>query len=342
MEFHAINAVMQGELDTCSVKEAMFRSSNPLRRDGHLPTGIGILTSGMNEEADLDLIRCIAAQADRMGIDTKVRDTGGSLVEEERQLIELLEMNVGGLILLPTDCHHTPDRLHTARCPVVLVGQQYVDPLSATFVGIDNYAMAQRAFERLQAVGCERIGFLAESDRQYSTQQRVFGYRIAVADSRNDQQPVLLAVGRSDAGDIRRIHRALSEKKLDGVICDSSSGCELLSLALELMPGSIADQLQVVTFANRDWQGLERSCVSAVTRPIELIAGQALQSLIQRLNSTKPDRLYREEIFLGAEIVELSCKWSPDVGLNVNKSSRCAVRRPASNLKRDSSNRNYL
>lgn len=302
---------------------ATLRSNIAHRGDGNFPARIAILASDMQEEDDLELVRCIVSQAGCIGMRTTVCDAGGSLVREKRQLIELLEMDVDGLILSPVDCHQMPVQLRAARCPVVLVGQQYFEPLPTTFIGIDNFATAQRAFEHLRARGCERIAFLAESDQKYSTQQRIFGYRIALANSNVGKQPTIFIGGGSDDTVAGQICNVLSDKNLDGLICDSSSVCYHLFLALEQMPKFVTEQLQVVTFSNSRWQRFSKFRVSAISQPIEQIASHALQSLIRRFQLIGRRVSHKNEIFLGVEIVDLTSMGNWNAQLD--ESARCAA-----------------
>jgi DNA-binding LacI/PurR family transcriptional regulator len=310
-----------GQLSRCPFKETMLHSNNLHGEDGNLPERIAILASDMQEEVDLDLVRCIVSQAGGIGMRTTVCDAGRSLSKERRQLTELLEADVDGLILSPVDCHQMPAQLRAARCPIVLVGQQYFEPLPTTFVGIDNCATAQRVFEHLRAAGCERIGFLAESDQQYSTQQRIFGYRIALANSDAGQQPTILVTAGADDAVRKQIGNLLSQRNLDAVICDSSSACYHLFLVLELMPKSVAEQLQIVTFSNNRWQRFSRFRVSAINQPTDQIASHALQSLIRRFQLAGRKSSHKNEIFLGAEIVDLTSKADRNAGLDAAESA---------------------
>lgn len=274
--------------------------------EGNLPVRIAVVASDMRDELDLDLVRCIVTQAGCAGMRATVCDAEGSLVREKRLLIELFESGIDGLILSPVDCHQMPAQLRAARCPVVLVGQQYFEPLSTTFVGIDNCTTAQRAVEHILDTGCERIGFLAESDQQYCTQQRIFGYRLALANAGvADHSSILITAGTDDAARTQ-IRNSLREKCLDAVICDSSSACYQLFLALEELPKSVAENLLVVTFSNSRWQRFSKFRVVAINQPTEQIASHALQSLTRRFLQSGKRSPHKNEIFLGAEILGLA------------------------------------
>ncbi|MFT3847736.1 MAG: substrate-binding domain-containing protein [Propionivibrio sp.] len=292
---------------------------------GNLPARIAIVASDMRDELDLDLVRCLVSQAGCAGMRAIVCDAAGSLAKEKRLLNELLESDIDGLILSPVDCHQMPAQLRAARCPVVLVGQQYFEPLSTTFVGIDNCATAQRAVEHLRAAGCERIGFLAESDQQYSTQQRIFGYRIALANSEMAAQLTMLITAGADDTARTQICDLLSEKRPDAVICDSSSACYQLFLTLEQLPASVAEHVQVVTFSNSRWQRFSKFRVAAISQPTEQIASHALQSIARRFQGSSRNSTRKNEIFLGAELVVLTSKADPNDGRGARESVSCTA-----------------
>jgi LacI family transcriptional regulator len=290
---------------------------------GRLPARIAILVSDMRDELDLDLVRCIVSQAGCAGMRATVCEAAGSLAKERRILSELLESDIDGLVLSPVDCHQMPPQLRAARCPVVLVGQQYFEPLATTFVGIDNCATAQRTVEHLRDTGYEKIGFLAVSDQQYSTQQRIFGYRIALASPGVAEFPQIIITAGSDDTARKQIRNALSEKCLDAVICDSSSACYQLLLALDELPASVAAKLQVVTFSSSRWQRFSKFRIAAINQPSEQIASHALQSLTRRFQFAGRKSPHKNEIFLGAEIVGLASRADRIAGRAVPESARC-------------------
>ena len=108
---------------------------------------------------------------------------------------------------------------------------------------------------------------------------------------------------------------------MDAVICDSSSACYHLFLVLELMPKSVAEQLQIVTFSNNRWQRFSRFRVSAINQPTDQIASHALQSLIRRFQLAGRKSSHKNEIFLGAEIVDLTSKADRNAGLDAAESA---------------------
>lgn len=308
-------------LIACPFGQNMIHLDHQHREACGPPARIAIVVSDMRDELNLDIVRSIVSQAGCAGICATVCDAAGSVSKEKRLLKELLESDIDGLILSPVDCHEMPAQLRAARCPVVLVGQQYFEPLPTTFVGIDNCATTQRAVEHLRAEGCKRIGFLAEFDQQYSTQQRIFGYRLAVANSGvADHSSILLTAGAGDAARTR-IRNSVREKCLDAVICDSSSACYQLFLALEELPKSVTENLLVVTFSNSRWQRFSKFRVVAINQPTEQIASHALQSLTRRLLQSGRRSSHKNEIFLGAEILGLASTANSNTGREAQESA---------------------
>lgn len=295
-------------LIACPSVQDMIHLDHQHREECGSPARIAIVASDMRDELTLDIVRSIVSQAGCAGIRATVCDAAGSVSKEKRLLKELLESDIDGLILSPVDCHQMPAQLRAARCPVVLVGQQYFEPLSTTFVGIDNCATVQRAIQYLRDTGCERIGFLADSDLKYSTQQRIFGYRIALTNLGVAEHSSLIITAGTDDAARARIRNIVGETCLDAVICDSPLACYQLFLALEELPKSVTENLLVVTFSNSRWQRFSKFQVVAISQPTEQIASHALQSLTRRFLQSGRRSSHKNEIFLGAEILGLvSC-----------------------------------
>lgn len=230
-------------------------------------------------------------------IEERLREAGyGTIICDSRQDAEsqaevvrfLIGKMVDGIVVVPVD--DDTSFLNAARdrdIPVVAVDRLMFGTDS---VVIDNRAAITSAVQLLADAGHTTIGLLAGPDTTYTMRERRAGFRDAVR-ARTGLLPRAelltpdhVSIEGGHAG-LRRLLRLSSPPT--AVVCANYGFTLGASIALnELSPDS---RPALVGFDNLELARLIRPRPTLVTQPIEKLALEAAELLLQRLNGEGPD-----------------------------------------------------
>lgn len=223
-------------------------------------------------------------------------------VDKERRYIDVaLQERVAGVVLSPTDPEVGVRSLQERRTPVVAVDRRLPDqPVDQ--ISVDSRAAAHAATEHLLAEGYRRIACLTGPPGVTTADDRLAGYRDALA-----------AAGRANGrrlewhGDFRPAGaRELTRRMLDDpeppdalVVANSVMAIGVLEAMGErdLRPGR---DVGVVAFDDAPWAMALNPPMSAVVQPAYRIGSEAARLLLARISD--PDRPV-ERIVLDARLV---------------------------------------
>jgi len=136
-------------------------------------------------------------------VEAAARDRGFLLItasaredaERERELVSaLLRRRVDALLIVPAG----PDHRYLASSSRAVFLDRPPLGIEADTVLLDDHGGARSAVEHLIAHGHTRIACVADDSELYTMQQRIAGYREALAAAGLDQDPALLQTGNSD------------------------------------------------------------------------------------------------------------------------------------------------
>jgi LacI family transcriptional regulator len=144
---------------------------------------IGLVVTDCTDPFYAGLIRAVENTLSRESFGLLLA-TSNENVDKERQALAMLrERRVDGLLFTPVDVGAEHVRhLLAAELPIVLLGRRpggYEGP----FVGTDNVAGARLLVRHLLELGHTRIAHFSRSDKASSAQERLSGYRMALADA---------------------------------------------------------------------------------------------------------------------------------------------------------------
>ena len=154
---------------------------------------IGVLLPDLHGEFFSELIRGIdqRARADRMHI--LVSSSHGD-TDEAIAAIRAMRGRVDGLLVMSPHVDASALREHLPpSIPVVLMNTpaQAHDAETCDAIAVDNYAGARAMVEHLAARGCRRIALVSGPAVNYDAQERLRGYRDALAASVPGADPIV-------------------------------------------------------------------------------------------------------------------------------------------------------
>src|SRR6185437_8070769 len=144
---------------------------------------IGLVVTDCTDPFYAGLIRAVENTLSRESFGLLLA-TSNENVDKERQALAMLrERRVDGLLFTPVDVGAEHVRhLLGAELPIVLLGRRPVG-YEGPFVGTDNIAGARLLVRHLLDLGHTRIAHFSRSDKASSAQERLTGYRTALADA---------------------------------------------------------------------------------------------------------------------------------------------------------------
>ncbi|MCX7847692.1 MAG: LacI family transcriptional regulator [bacterium] len=159
---------------------------------GHGSRVIGVLVPDLSYSYFPDIIRGIESAADEAGCQVLLCQTHYREEDEARRISLLREHRVYGIIMFPIayrrqsrDVFH---RLRRSRIPLVCVDAPLPN-FATDFVGTDDYHGALTAVRYLTHLGHRRIACVAFGDDSAVRQERLRGYRDALAQVKVSPSP---------------------------------------------------------------------------------------------------------------------------------------------------------
>jgi len=246
---------------------------------------VGVLIPRFNNAFYAAMVSELENQLSRNGYSTVVCAYHDDPATEREKFDFLLNKAIDGLIMTPLGAaSQCLPLLRQTTLPVVMI-DRVCDGMARDMVVTDNAAAAADAVRCLAARGHRRIGIVTGPEGVFTADERLAGYRRAVAELELDPAPELVRRGdySPDSGnrcmqeflDLRRRPTAVIitnyEMTLGGVI------------ALENRNISIPGELSLIGFDNLELAQVIRPPLTMVVQPVAKMAAAAVALLRQRL-----------------------------------------------------------
>jgi LacI family transcriptional regulator len=257
------------------------------RRDGlarSLRTGvthsIGFVLPDVTVSYFATMMQHITETASAHGYQVLVGTSGWDLQAEQRELAELAERRVGGIILMSVDPDRDLSALRGLGVPVLVVDR----PEAAV-------ASARAATEHLLAVhGCKRIAYIAGPAQNTTAQRRIDGWMNAIAARMGAERGPICHEVLTREGGYRAGMSLLPDLAAgDGLVVDTTAQAEGFLRAAHECGVKVPDELPLITYEGLDgWSAYGTPALTTIDSPIDEIAAEAVEIITQ---ATPADRL---------------------------------------------------
>ncbi|MFH6962811.1 LacI family DNA-binding transcriptional regulator [Flavobacterium plurextorum] len=259
---------------------------------------IGLIVEDISNQFFSDLARVIEREAIDLNYRVFYCSTGGNDERAVELVNSLLQANVDGFIITPTEnMKSTIDRLLELQCPVVLV-DRYFEEQDVSHVVLDNFEGAETATHYLLKKGFRKIAFVTNSSQLIQMSLRKQGYTKALKEvGLYDESKILdLEYHISEEERIEKISDFLSNtSEIDAVLF----GANYLLLAglqsLSKLGLKIPVDKAVISFDDHDSFRLHSPSITVLSQPIEEMGKKTIKLLMKQMSDGSNYKVVKEK-----------------------------------------------
>jgi LacI family transcriptional regulator len=258
-------------------------------RSGQLPI-IGFIPGDIQNPFFARIAHDIDVALRRRSYNVLIASSEESTSQERQVLAGLRALNPQGLILAPAstrDCSHILELVRDG-VPVVLI-DRLVRNVACDTVTVDNEPGAWAAIEHLVENGHRRIGFLGDRTPIFTTEERLGGYRKALAAHGIPYDRRLVVTARSTVQDAIEATVALFRRRLrpTALLTVDSMMTQGALLGLRSLGLSIPGDVSLIGFDDFDLATFTDPPITVVAQPTAEIGRLAAQLLLERLERSE-------------------------------------------------------
>lgn len=259
---------------------------------------IGLIVEDISNHFFSDLARVIEREAIDLNYRVFYCSTAGNDERALELVNSLLQANVDGFIITPTEnMKPTIDRLLELQCPVVLV-DRYFEGQEVSHVVLDNFEGAQTVTRYFLNKGFKKIAFITNSSQLIQMDLRKQGYIKALKEAGlyDDRLILDLKYHISEEERIEKISEFLSSStEIDAVLF----GANYLLLAglqsLRRLGLKIPADKAIISFDDHDSFRLHSPSITVLSQPIEEMGKKSVLLLMKQMSEGNDYKIEKEK-----------------------------------------------
>ncbi|MFG4003185.1 LacI family DNA-binding transcriptional regulator [Flavobacterium aquidurense] len=247
---------------------------------------IGLIVEDISNRFFSDLARVIEREAIDLNYRVFYCSTGGNDERAIELVDSLLQANVDGFIITPTENMKTTiDRLIALQCPVVLV-DRYFEEQEVSHVVLDNFDGARTATQYLLKNGFKNIAFVTNSSQLIQMNLRKQGYVNALKEAGlyDDSRILDLEYYITEEERINEIADFLSNPKIDAVLFSANYLLLAGLQSLRKLGLKIPTDKAVISFDDHESFRLHAPSITVLSQPIEEMGKKTVRLLMKQMN----------------------------------------------------------
>jgi len=268
---------------------------------------IGVAISALSNHYFSETVHAIETECARHGIMMLFVDTHDDPAQELRVVEALHHRRVDGILLAPSS---DPQQaalayLQANAIPAVLVDR--LAPQGFDQVGVENRHSTRELVAHLIGHGHRRIGMIAGHRGLSTTEERIEGYRLALADAGIAFDQALLVNGESNSESARRAASSLLALATPPTAIMAANNLMTIGAMHALRDARIQvpEQMALVGFDDFDWADFFQPRLSVIAQPVQALGERAVQLLLQRI--AHPDGPQQSEHLPASLKIRNSC-----------------------------------
>ncbi|SHL02567.1 LacI family DNA-binding transcriptional regulator [Flavobacterium chilense] len=247
---------------------------------------IGLIVEDISNQFFSDLARVIEDEAKNIDYRVFYCSTGDDDERSEELINSLLQANVDGFIITPTqNLEEKIDLLLKLKKPVVLV-DRYFPGQRVSHVVMDNYEAANSATKFLISKGFKNIAVVNNTSEMVQMKLREDGYRDALKEAGIYDQSLVLHMeyhSNEEARIASIVNFVKKNTQIDAVLfLTNYMGLTGLQ-AFKDMGIKIPQDIAVISFDDHDSFKLHTPTITVIAQPIEDIAIKSIQLLMSQM-----------------------------------------------------------
>ena len=266
---------------------------------------IGLIVEDISNQFFSELAKVIENEARKLNYRVFYCSTDGDDQRAEELIDSLLQANVDGIIIAPTNkLEESIDNFLKMKIPVVLIDRYFPGQLVSSVV-VDNYDGGYTGTKKIIDAGRRNIAVVNINSGMIQMQLRELGYENALKESGIYDESLVLRIDyRKNETD--RINLILEffkkHPQIDGVLFLSNylGLCGLQ--AFRQLGIKIPEDVSVVSFDDHDSFRLHSPSISIVSQPIAVMAKKAIDMLIDQMTTGKQTEI--ENVMIKGSLVE--------------------------------------
>lgn len=248
---------------------------------------IGLIVEDISNKFFADLARVIEDEAKSIDYRVFYCSTGGDDKRSEELIKSLLQANVDGFIITPTEnMEDSIDLLLKLKKPVVLI-DRYFPGQRVSHVVMDNYEAANSATKFLINKGCENVAIVNNTSEMIQMKLREDGCRDALKEVDMYNESLVLYMDYNSDEETRTAEIVSFFKKntsIDSVIFLANYMGLAGLLAFRQMGIRIPEDISVISFDDHDSFKLHTPTISVIAQPIKDIAVKSINLLMSQMS----------------------------------------------------------
>lgn len=266
---------------------------------------IGLIIEDISNQFFSDLAKVVEDAARKLNYRVFYCSTDGNDQRAEELIDSLLQANVDGFIIAPTNkLQKKIGDFLKMNMPVVLIDRYFPGQLVSSVV-MDNYDGAYFATKKMINIGRRNIAVVNINSGMIQMQLREQGYENALKEEGVYDESLVLRINYYENEDdkIRIISEFLkTTPQIDGLLFLSNylGLCGLQ--AFRQLGIKIPNDIAVVSFDDHDSFRLHTPSISIVSQPIELMAKKAIDLLVNQM--TKREQAKIENVIVKGSFIE--------------------------------------
>ena len=294
-----------------AIEKLRYRLDGVARSLRRSSTGtIGLMISDISNPYFSELVRGVedAVYAAEKGYNLVLCNTAEDPSKERLYLNVMLEKRIDGLIMAPVGGNRgVLAGLIDDGFPVVFVDRDLPE-LLADAVTIDNRQSAIGLINHLTSLGHRRIAVMYADLTADSIEERLNGYRNALAEAGLPADPELYFHSGSSIEEARQAGLSFlsADRNVSAVFCTNNFMTLGILQAMHERGVECPEDLAVVGFDDFPWASFFRPQLTVVAQPAAEIGREAVQLMLSRLAAEAPREPVRR-VLKGELIIRESC-----------------------------------
>src|SRR5258708_1414277 len=251
---------------------------------------IGLAISAISNPYFTNLVHVIEAKLSELGYMLLLAEPHEDAGRELQVVRGLHERRVDGMLIAPgaESRQHALRYLAEHDLPTVLVDRLAWDHFDQ--VGSENEKPTADLVNHLAKLGHRRIGMISGLHGLSTTDERIAGYRLGLANADLPFEPELLESGASegDTAHAAVIHMWAGKRPPSALIVANNQMTIGAMRALRDLGLAVPSDVALVAFDDFEWSDLFHPRLTTMAQPVSLMGAEAVRLLLARIET--PDR----------------------------------------------------